>query len=73
MKMPYLEIYLQPFLNSADEKEAQESDEVELGFDTMLSHDVIEFLRTDCKPLVQRVRNKQNAVFGLDEYELAMV
>lgn len=51
-----------------------EYDEVELGFDAMLSHDVVKFLTTDhsIKPL-QRVASRQNAIFALDEHELAMV
>lgn len=50
-------------------------DEVELGFDAMLSHDVVNFLTTDHnrKPLKRHSSFSQHAFFTLDEHELAMV
>lgn len=47
-------------------------DEVELGFEAMLSHEVIKFLTTNhsiSKALPAQVKSK----FALDEHELAMV
>lgn len=50
-------------------------DEVELGFDAMLSHDVVNFLTTDhnSKPLKRGGSFSQHAFFTLDEHELAMI
>jgi hypothetical protein len=75
MKASRLKMYLQQFINNIV-IEKLECDEVELGFDAMLSHDVVNFLTTDhniIKPLAQRIVFKQEVVFALDEHELAMV
>lgn len=75
MKASGLGSYLQQFVSSFVANEF-ENDEVGLGFDTMLSHDVVKFLTANHnmgKPLVQRVTYKHNAISALDEHELAMV
>lgn len=73
MKASRLESYLQEVIGIVVSDDC-EHDEVGLGFDAMLSHDVVKFLLTDhsiAKPLIPRATFKQNAV--LDEHELAMV
>lgn len=75
MKASALKTYLQQLVNNVGIKEWEPVEEG-LGFDAMLSHDVVTFLRTDHsvgKPLRQRGIFRQNAVFALDEHELAMV
>lgn len=75
MKAFCLERGLQQFINALV-TEKYESDEMGLGFDAMLSQDVVNFLTTEhsvSKPLMPRVLFSQEAICALDEYELAMV
>jgi hypothetical protein len=72
MKASRLDRYLQKFIQNIVIEEL-EYEEVGLGFDAMLSHDVVKFLLTDhgiVKPLLPRLVSQQAA---LDEHELAMV
>ena len=78
MKVSGLKMCLQQFINNVGNGCIAEWESVEdgLGFDAMLSHDVVKFLITDhsiVKPLTQKVILKPDAVSALDEYELAMV
>ena len=76
MKTSCLEMYVPKFIGNIA-FDVAESDEVQLGFDAMLSHEVVKFLTThhalSKKRLVQRSSYKRQVFSVLDEHELAMV
>lgn len=76
MNTACLEMCVQTFISTVD-ADLPEFDEVVLGLDTMLSHEVVKFLkthpRTSKSRFVPRNSYKPNAFSSLDEHELAMV
>lgn len=74
MKSSWIKTYLSQLANITLNAE-QEFDEVELGFDTMLSCEVIQLLvaHQSGKLAVQRRGNVQHGLQVLDEHELAVI
>lgn len=67
-----LEMYFQQLMGNVTDH-----DEIGLGIDAMLGHEVVKFLASNhknCNPFSKRIVSfKQNAGCSLDEHELAMV
>jgi hypothetical protein len=75
MKAAQLKNYWQQFIDNVVMAET-EHEEAGLGFDAMLSHEVVKFLTTDhsiASPLMHCVMFKTKEDCVLDEHELAMV
>jgi hypothetical protein len=70
MKLTTLETLFSGFIDDLIAAE-NSAEEIELGFDTMLSADMVEFLKAERKPLGKKSAAKQHKPC-LDEYELAM-
>jgi hypothetical protein len=70
-----LEMYFQEIIQGVSTEQA-EHEEIGLGFDAMLSQEVVKFLRIHApvaKPSLPRRVFSHKTVFLLDEHELAMV